>query len=66
LGMVRGKEDTMYKDFMNRFVSQLQASKTEDKGIDLYQLLTVWEQEGIEEAMQLYFDLKNKDGTQQS
>ncbi len=66
LGMVRGKDDAMYKNLMNRFVNQLQASKIEDKGINLYHLLAVWEQKGIDEAMQLYFELKNKDGTQQS
>jgi RNA-directed DNA polymerase len=66
LGMVRGHDDKMYQKFMNTFTNQMESIKVEDKGIELYQLMTIWEQKGIEEAMQHYFDLKNQDGTKQS
>ncbi|MCG3166432.1 MAG: hypothetical protein POELPBGB_02211 [Bacteroidia bacterium] len=66
LGMVRGKEDKMYQGFMTRFVNQSISYSNESKGINMNELLSIWEQKGIEEAMQFYFNLKNKDGAEQS
>lgn len=62
LGMVRGHDDRMYQKFKSTFANQIETIELEGKGIDIYELMTIWEQKGLNEAMQHYFDLKNSDG----
>ena len=64
--MVRGKNDDMYQTLLNRFLEQQHESFTEDNEINIDTLLTVWEEDGLENAVQLYFNLKNKNAKRQS
>lgn len=54
LGMVRGKEDAMFKTFMERYASHTDTKETLSKDTTIDNLLTIWEREGIEAAMKLF------------
>lgn len=55
LKMVKGKEDSTYAKLYNRFI-QLSAPQS-----DLVKVLSIWETQGIEKAMEFFTPLKTKD-----
>lgn len=50
LGMVRGREDLLYLRYRQQFETLL-AKSTDQKPVELEQILDIWEKQGIEEAM---------------
>lgn len=55
LKMVKGKEDSTYAKLYNRFI-QLSAPQS-----DLVKVLSIWETQGIEKAMEFFAPSKNKE-----
>ena len=53
LGMVRGREDTLYARYRQQFETLL-SQTTDRKPIELEQILDIWEKNGIDKAMTLF------------